>query len=461
MNADFDVLVAGGGNAALCAAIEARTRGASVVVLERAPLAWRGGNSKYTRNVRFAAPDGTNGSYVPERLLSDLVDVTGPALDLELAGIVAERSRALPAWMESHGVRWQKPMRGTVQFGETNRFFLGGGKALLNTYYRRSEELGVVVRYGAFVRELETNGSGCTAALVEVDGAVERITFRSVVVATGGFEANLDWLREYWGDAVDRFSIRGTEYNDGALLRNLLDLGATSRGNPRGFHAIAVDARSPRYEAGIVSRVDSLPFSIVVNRDAVRFADEGADLWPRRYATWGSLIAEQPDQRAYSIFDSKVVHQFIHGAYPALTADSLAELANRTGLSAPALERTVAEYNAAVVDSTYAPDRLDGCATRGLTPPKSHWALRIDTPPYHCFPLVPGITFTYLGVGVDSDGRVLWDGSAGYDNVYAAGEIMAGNILTRGYLAGFGMTIGSVFGQLAGSAAATHAQNGR
>ena len=450
----YDVVVAGGGNAGLCAAIAARERGASVLLLERSPKAWRGGNSKYTRNVRVAHPDGDDlmpGEYAPAELVEDLVSVTGTELDRDLASFVAERSADLPAWMTTRGVRWQHPMRGTLQLARTNRFFLGGGKALMNVYYRRAEELGVEIRYDESVTALALDGDRCTGVSLAA-GAEARAG--AVVVASGGFEANLEWLREYWGDRIDNYAVRGSAYNDGSLLRHLLELGAVARGNVRGHHAIAVDARSPKFDGGIVTRVDSIPFSIVVNRDGDRFADEGDDLWPMRYATWGGLIGEQPGQRAFSIFDSKVVGRFIPGAYPPVVAESIGELARRVDLPEAQLERTVDEYNRSVNGGTYDPGRRDGCSTVGLATPKSNWALRIDTPPYFCFPVIPGITFTYLAVAVDRSARVLRESGSPFENVFAAGELMAGNILLRGYLAGIGMTIGSVFGIVAGTEAA-------
>jgi tricarballylate dehydrogenase len=451
----FDVVVAGGGNAALCAAIEARRRGASVLLLERTPREWRGGNSKYTRNVRCAGDD-----YLEDELLADLVAVTGPELDLGLARLTIERSREVPGWLAAQGVRWQPALRGTLQLSRTNRFFLGGGKALVNVEYEAVRRLGVEVRYDSAVVELRLADGRCDAVVVESAGERTAVPARAVVVASGGYEANLDWLAEHWGEGARQYRVRGSRWNDGRLLRHLLDAGALARGNPRGFHAIAVDGRSPLFDGGIVTRVDSVPFGIVVNRDGARFADEGADLWPRRYASWGRLIAAQPGQVACSVFDSRAAGRFIPPVFPPYRAATIGELADALGLDGAALTRTVAEYNAAVRPGEHDPGRLDGCATEGLDPPKSHWALPIDAPPYSGYPLRVGVTFTYLGVAVDRQARVLRDDGSPFQNVYAAGEVMAGSILREGYLAGFGMTIGAVFGRLAGERAAGHMNGG-
>jgi tricarballylate dehydrogenase len=451
----FDVVVAGGGNAALCAAIEARRRGATVLLLERTPREWRGGNSKYTRNVRCAGDD-----YPEDELLADLVAVTGRDLDLELARLTIARSRELPDWLAALGVRWQPALRGTLQLSRTNRFFLGGGKALVNVEYEAARRLGVEVRYDSLVVELRLADGRCDAVVVESAGERTAVPARAVVVASGGYEANLDWLAEHWGEGARGYRVRGSRWNDGRLLRHLLDAGALPRGNPRGFHAIAVDGRSPLFDGGIVTRVDSVPFGVVVNRDGIRFADEGADLWPRRYASWGRLIAMQPGQVACSVFDSRAAGRFIPPVFPAYQAGTVAELAEALGLDAAALTRTVAEYNAAVRPGEHDPSRLDGCTTEGLDPPKTHWALPIDAPPYFGYPLRVGVTFTYLGVAVDRHARVLRDDGSPFQNVYAAGEVMAGSILRECYLAGFGMTIGAVFGRLAGEQAAGHLNGG-
>jgi tricarballylate dehydrogenase len=451
----FDVVVAGGGNAALCAAIEARRRGASVLLLERTAREWRGGNSKYTRNLRCASD-----AYPDDEFLADLVAVTGRELDPDLARLAIERSRGLPAWLSALGVRWQPALRGTLQLSRTNRFFLGGGKALVNVEYEAARRLGAEVRYESAAVELRLAGGRCDGVVVESAGRRTEVATRAVVVASGGYEANLDWLAEHWGAGAREYRVRGSRWNDGLLLRHLLDAGAQARGNPRGFHAIAVDGRSPSFDGGIVTRVDSLPFGIAVNRDARRFADEGADLWPKRYASWGRLIAEQPGQVAWSIFDSRAAGRFIPAVYPPFRADTVAGLAEALGLDGAALTRTVAEYNAAVRPGEHDPGRLDGCATAGLDPPKSHWALPLDAPPFSGYPLRVGVTFTYLGVAVDREARVLREDGSPFDNVYAAGEVMAGSILREGYLGGFGMTIGAVFGRLAGAGAAGHVNGG-
>ena len=453
----FDVAVLGGGNAGLCAALSAREAGTTVLVLESAPRELRGGNSRHTRNMRCMHEEPTGvleGAYSEDEYFADLKKVTAGDTDERLARIAIRESLPASIWMRGHGVRFQPALGGTLHLGRTNAFFLGGGKALLNAYYRAAEQQGVRVLYDAEVVGLNTAGGGFESGTVMLEG--EPVTFRAkaLVAASGGFESNLEWLEEAWGEAARNFLIRGTPHNKGKILKLLLENGVESVGDPRQCHAIAIDARSPKFDGGIVTRLDSLPLGIVLNRNGRRFEDEGADLWPKRYAIWGRLIALQPDQIAYSIFDSKVRGRFMPSVFPPVCGQTIAELAANLGLPVDETVSTVNEFNRALVPGRFDHTVLDDCRTQGIAPPKSHWAQAIDTPSFFGHPLRPGITFTYLGVRVaDSAAVRMKDGEASA-NIFAAGEIMAGNILGQGYLAGIGMTIGAVFGRIAGREAA-------
>ena len=236
-----------------------------------------------------------------------------------------------------------------------------------------------------------------------------------------------------------------------------MEQGAETVGDPTQCHAVAIDARAPKYDGGIVSRLDCVCFSIVVNRKGQRFYDEGEDFWPKRYAIWGRLVAKQPEQIAYAIIDAKVVENFMPSVFPTISADSIVKLAEEINVDPAALTDTIASFNAAVMPGDYDTASLDDCNTDGIVPPKSHWALKIETPPFFAYPLRPGITFTYLGLKVDDEARVAFGNDRFVRNVFAAGEVMAGYILGKGYCAGTGMTIGAVFGRIAGENAARKA----
>jgi tricarballylate dehydrogenase len=459
----FDVLVIGGGNAALCAAISARRAGASVLVLEGAPKFYRGGNTRHTRNMRCAhdaATDILTGPYTEQEFWEDLQRVTGGQTDEELARFMISESKDILNWIVEQGVRWQPSLGGTLSLGRTNSFFLGGGRAMLNALYLTAERLGVDVLYDAEVLDLAIeHGMFLSASLKQpIDGSVE-VRASALVAAAGGFEANIEWLKQYWGDAADNFLIRGTPYNRGSILKMLLAKGVREVGDPTQCHAVAIDARAPKFDGGIITRLDCVVFGVVVNRHALRFYDEGEDIWPKRYAIWGRLVAAQPDQIAYIIFDATSRNSFMPSLFPPIEAGSIMELAGKLELDAGALDKTIADFNAAVRPGTFDHTILDDCRTEGLTPPKSHWARRIETPPFYAYPVRPGITFTYLGTRVNKQARMLMNDGKPAANMFAAGEIMAGNVLGQGYAAGIGMTIGSVFGRVAGREAAKHARN--
>ncbi len=455
----YDVLVIGGGNAALCAAISARQEGASVLVLESANAFWRGGNTRHTRNMRCAHDAATEiltGPYSEEEFFEDLLRVTEGRTDEALARHMIHESKEMLTWIEEQGVRWQPSLGGTLSLGRTNSFFLGGGRAMLNALYATAERLGVEVRYEAEVTDLEVEDGMFLSATI---GGRESVRAGALVAAAGGFELNIAWLKRYWGAAANNFLIRGTSNNKGTILSLLLERGVQEVGDPTQCHAVAIDARAPQYDGGIITRLDCVVFGIVVNKEAERFYDEGEDIWPKRYAIWGRLVAAQPDQIAYIIFDAPSLNLFMPSLYPPIKAETIPELARELGLDPAALGRTVDGFNAAVRPGTFDDKTLDDCRTEGLTPPKTHWARRIETAPFYAYPVRPGITFTYLGTRVNKEARMLMADGRAAANMFAAGEIMAGNVLGQGYAAGIGMTIGAVFGRIAGREAARNAHN--
>ncbi len=458
----YDILVVGGGQAGLTAAITAVETGAKVCVIEAAPRSHRGGNTRHTRNLRAmheAPNDYLIDAYPEDEYWDDLMRVTKGVTDEHLARMTIRMSSECTGWLEDRGVIFQPALKGTLHLGRTNAFFMGGGKALLNALYRRAEELGVVVFYDSPVTEIVMTDDRFEEVRIDPEAGGGSYRAKALIVSAGGFESNFDWLRDAWGPAADNFLIRGTPYNMGKVLKLLHENGAKQIGDPTQCHAVAIDGRAPKYDGGIVSRVDCVSLGIVVNVEAKRFYDEGEDFWPKRYAIWGRLVASQPDQLGYCIIDDKSMGKFMPTVFPAIQADTIAELAGKIELDAATLEKTVSDFNAAVKPGSFDHMVLDDCRTDGLEINKSHWARTIDVPPFRAYPLRPGITFTYLGVGVNDKAQMLMADDKPSANVFAAGEIMAGNVLGQGYLGGIGMTIGNVFGRIAGKEAASFVRN--
>ena len=459
-NENWDIVVIGGGNAALCAAMTAAENGARVLILETAPKAYRGGNSRHTRNFRcmHAGPLGPLvEDYSEDEYFQDLMKVTGGKTNEHLARLAIRTSEECLPWMQERGVRFQPSLSGTLSLARTNAFFMGGGKSLVNAYYRTAEKLGVTALYEANVTHLELSGDKIERVDFDHNGQSHQITPKAVIVASGGFQADIDWLTRAWGPAAQNFLIRGTPYNRGVVLADLLGQGVQQVGDADQCHAVAIDGRAPKYDGGIVTRLDCVPFSIVVNKHAERFYDEGEDVWPKRYAIWGRLVAAQPDQVGYAIIDAKSLELFMPSVFPPIKADTLEELAEKMDLPADKLRATVDGFNAACGDtSKFHPTELDGVATTGLTPAKTNWARPITEAPFYGYSLRTGVTFTYLGLKVNENAQCS-TANGPIQNLWAAGETMAGSILGKGYLAGFGMTIGTVFGRIAGREAANYA----
>jgi tricarballylate dehydrogenase len=367
--------------------------------------------------------------------------------------------------MVKHGVRFQPSLSGALHTARTNAFFMGGGKALVNAYYRSAQNAGVQIQYNAEVAEIELAQGRFVAAHLKHksdDGTVlrtERITAKTCVMAAGGFESNREWLRQAWGQnelgewTADNFLIRGTRYNQGVLLQNMLAQGADKIGDPTQAHMVAIDARAPLYDGGICTRIDCVSLGVVVNREGYRFYDEGEDFWPKRYAIWGRLVAQQPGQIAYCVIDAKAIGRFMPPVFAGVRAETLPELAQKLGLEEAAFMQTLNHYNAACQPGQFDHTTLDSCHTQGLVPAKTHWARRIDTAPFYGYALKPGVTFTYLGLRTDETAAVRFKGVPS-DNLFVAGEMMAGNVLGQGYTAGVGMSIGTAFGRIAGTQAA-------
>lgn len=450
-----EVLVIGGGAAALAAAIEARRAGCSVLLAERAPWHLRGGNTRHARNLRLAhlAPTPFSpGIYPPETFWSELQRATQYTADPRLGQILVEGSLNIAAWLQGAGVPLQPIAGHRLPESQRTVFLLGGGKTLIQRLYAHAERLGVEIRYATEVADPVFSGH----RLIEVclrGSEYKRLRPRAVIACCGGAQANRAWLAQHWGEAADGFINRGSPFITGEFLEALLEQGAQAVGDPRGAYLVAVDARSPPDDGGIVTRIRGIPEGIVVDREGRRREDEGGDTASTRYALWGRRLADWPGQIGYLILDARGLRAAPPALYPPISAMTLEHLAIQLGIDPEALRATLNAYHAAI-----RPPRTPGDEWQALRliPPKTRRAYPLAEPPLYAYPLRPGITFTSQGLAVGPDTRVRLANGGTVENLFAAGMIMAPNLIPQGYLSGLALTIGLVFGRIAGAEAARH-----
>jgi len=488
MTTRYDVIVVGGGNAALCAALAAREADARVLVLEKAPEAWRGGNTFFTAGgFRFAFKSFEElcelvgdlsdeekaamdvSPYTEDEYYDDLMRVTEDLADPDLAMTLVRESQPTVRWMRDRGVRWI-PMFGRQAYKVDGRFrfwgglvleAVGGGAGLVEMEYAAAAKTGIDVRFEAKVTRLTVDDRGAvTGVVVRTPGGVEELAAGAVVLAAGGFEANPEMRTRYLGRNWDLARVRGTPYNTGEAIRMALDIGALPWGHWSGCHAVAWDYNAPWHgdrKVGDGFQKHSYPLGLIVNLHGERFVDEGADFRNYTYVKYGRAIIEQPRRAAFQIFDQKVIHLLreeyrIREVTKAEDA-TLEGLARKLEIDVDGFVRTVREYNAAVQPGAYNPAIKDGKGTRGLTPPKSNWALPLDAPPFVGFAVTTGITFTFGGLRITGDAQVVDAEQRPIPGLYAAGELVGG-LFYQNYPGGAGLMAGSVFGRIAGRAAA-------
>lgn len=488
MSDRYDVIVVGAGNAALTAALSARQAGSSVLVLEKAPAEERGGNSRFSGGLFRFAYDGLKdlkplmpslrdedwervdvGSYPVDRYFDDLMRVSQGQAASGLCATLARESYPTMLWMTGLGVSWQWTSLWAVKSGEKTSFSPGSvleaegkGVGLMRSLFSACEKAAIIFLYRAKAAAILQERTGrVTGVRVRTPEGLEEVGSRAVILAAGGFEANAEMRARYLGPGWDRVKVRGTRFNTGEMLRLALEIGAKPIGHWQGCHATPIDRGAPAVGelrlTDLTNRL-SYPYSIMVNRMARRFVDEGEDLGQYTYAKTGAAILAQPGAVAYQIFDRKTVHlleeRYSTGA--PVVAETIEELARKLDLFPDRLRRTVEEFNAAVLPGEFNPAVKDGKGTRGLEPPKSNWALPIDSPPFTAYAVTCGITFTYGGIAVDTAGRVLDTEDEPIPGLYATGEI-TGGFFYENYPGGAGLMRGAVFGRLAGACAAREA----
>ncbi len=488
----YDVIVVGGGNAALCAALSACDNGAEVLLLERAPQEERGGNSSFTEglmrivyngadDIRALSPDLTAdemasdfGAYTEENFFDDMARITQNRTDPDLCEILVRNSNDIMHWIKGKGIRFL-PQFGRQSFKVGGRFkfwggatlaAVGGGRGLVDGLYRAAEKAGVKILYKAWARDLVHSDKGVSGVVAKVDGVTQTFHAKNVILACGGFEANAAWRARHLGKGWDLAKVRGSKYNTGDGLEMALRIGAQPAGHWSGCHAVGWERYASDFGDWATCddfERDSYPFSIMINATGKRFLDEGADIRNYTYAKYGHIILEQPEQFAWQVFDAKVKHllrpEYSSKHVTRVTASTLEELAGKLeGVNAAEALKTVKEYNAAVKKGVpFDPNVKDGLRTEGLAIPKSNWANTIDTPPFEAYAVTCGITFTFGGLRITTEGQVMDTSHLPIPGLYAAGE-MVGGLFYFNYPGSTGLTSGAIFGRLAGKNAALAAK---
>ena len=481
---NFDVVVVGAGSAALNAALSAKEQGSKVLVLEKAPEHLRGGNSYFTGGLfRFAysgleeivnlLPEvGTEeqdridvGSYDNSDFYADVMRVTEGLSNPDLLQILVSESYPTMIWMRDQGVPWILAYgRQAFEHEGKLRFWgglivesVGGGKGLSDRLFELCQNVGIEVRYQSAATELKTDNKGkISGVIIKGPDGYEHINCHNVVLACGGFEANAEMRTRYLGPGWELAKVRGTQYNTGEGIQMALDIGAQSHGHWSGCHAVAWDLNAPPHGDRNVADLfqkHSYPFGLIVNVDGKRFVDEGADFRNYTYAKYGREILKQPQRAAFQLFDQKSKHllrdeYFIQQA-TMVESDTIEQLAEGLDINVPGLVKTIYNYNESVQDGEFNPTDLDGKGTIGLTPPKSNWAQKFDSPPYIGYAVTCGITFTFGGLKIDTRCRVQDTSDVPIPGLYAAGEL-TGGLFYNNYPGGAGLMAGAVFGKIAG-----------
>lgn len=489
---NVDVVVVGAGNAGLVAALSAREAGARVLVLEAAPEELRGGNSRFTGGIFRVAHNGLDhlmpllteesrqwagrvsvDPYPADRYHADMASTTGGRADPDLVEVLISESYDVVRWMHERGVRWELSVGKLIDpaklpAGESYSLPPGGalraaneGLGLMDDLFAAVDRAGIEVWYDAPVVDLIMHGSSCTGVVIRRPTGDTRVR-GTVVLASGGFEANPEMRQRWLGPGWDLVKVRGTRFNLGVPLAAAMRHGGQPFGHWGGCHSVPLDSDAP--PVGDLKMTDkysrySYPYGIMVNAEGQRFVDEGEDEVWLTYAKTGAAIRAQTRAWAAQIFDQRTVH-LLEPRYATgvpVEADTVEGLAEKLGLDPHALRETVEAFNAACPDGSFDPFHKDGLAARPVgQPPKSNWAQPLDRPPYVAYTVTCGITFTFGGLRIDRNARVLDLAGRPMPGLYATGEI-TGGFFYHNYPAGAGLVRGAVFGRIAGAAAARHA----
>jgi tricarballylate dehydrogenase len=486
---DYDVIIVGAGNAALCAALSASESVKKILVLERSPEDLSGGNSRFTAGLMRVAYAGVDdlkkaipdlspeeiartdfGTYTEEQFLDDMARVTEYRCDPDLTEILVKRSMSTVEWMRTKGVRFTAAWgRQAFNIGGKFKFWggltveaVGGGPGLVESLHAIARKNSIEIWFNARALDLIQDDSGVTGVKVKHQGKTKTLKSRAVVLAAGGFQADPEWRTRYLGPGWELAKVRGTKFNTGDGIRMGLAAGAAAAGNWSGCHAVAWERNAPEFgdlAIGDQFQKHSYPWGVYINAEGRRFVDEGADFRNYTYAKYGRVILNQPGQFAWQIFDGKVKQQ-LRDEYKIKqvtrrTGNTLEELVSKLEDTdqAQALKE-LQEYNRAVqTDVPFNPNVKDGRGTKNLRTNKSNWANTLDTPPFEAYAVTCGITFSFGGLKINTEAQVISSDGEPIPGLYAAGELVGG-IFYFNYPCGTGLTNGAVFGRIAGASAA-------
>lgn len=459
---EFDVVVVGGGIAGLSTAMSARQAGAEVILVEKAPPEGRGGNTRFAdAQMRFpheADEFGTR-DYTVDAMYADLMRISRGRANPDLIRTLCENARETAEWLTGLGLEWEAGYPHTAGYRRSPK---SGGAGLVDLLFRRFEGLGGVVSYETGATDLIVDESRTIvgARCASFEGVVDVIARGGVVLASGGFQANVQMRVAHLGRFADSLILRGSRYNTGEGLVMAMDAGAAPAGQWGDYHSAVLDARSPKIECGVTA-LYNYQMGIFVDREGRRFLDEGEDFRDHTYVKFSKFIVEQAGGEAWCLFDQQAYQreEFARAwrpVGPPLQAGSWKELADQMDLAPEDLMDTVAAFNAAVQPGEYDLDKLDGKSTRGITPAKSNWALPLNQPPYIAVPVTGGITFTFGGLKCDTSARVFDTRGKVMEGLYAVGETM-GEIFYYNYPGASSVIRGAVYGRIAGAHAAARA----
>lgn len=461
--ATWDTIIIGAGNAAFCAAHAAKEAGSTVLMLECAPEAENGGNSRYTAgairftydgvdDIRALCPDLPEdqvaitdfGTYTTEQFFDDMFRVTRYRTDPALCERLVTSSRETMHWMREKGIRFI-PIYGRQAFKVDGRFKFwggltletwGGGPGLVDAHTSIAKVSGIEIRYETRALEILTDGHAVTGVKVRHKGQIQSLKSKSVVIASGGFQANPEMRTRYLGPGWEMASVRGSRFNTGEGIKMAMNIGASSYGNWSGCHAVGWDYNAPEFgdlDVGDGFQKHSYPWGIMVNAYGKRFVDEGADFRNYTYAKYGRVILDQPDQFAWQVFDAKVTHllrdEYRIKRVSKVSAPTLEKLASKLeGVDRNSFLEEIKAYNKAVdTQTSFDPNIKDGRGTYGLPINKSNWANTIDEGPFEAYQVGCGITFTFGGLRIDPDSAQVLDNNLDpIPGLFAAGELVGG-----------------------------------